>query len=130
MIMWVGNSRAGITNVACLDLAQIEEFAGDTLDGSRRRLLEAHLGACGECRQRLEDARANLSLARLLARMPLETRASPGNGGLDSAGPERDATQRSPARDTGDSAGPPTAQFPGYAILREISRGGQGIVYE
>lgn len=114
----------------CLDLAQLERLAGDGSPEANPSPTSAHVEACSTCRDRLAEIRANLRLAGRIGAL------GPG-GGDDSARPapgaQTDPPTWSPAQEAHSSARrhllPPDA-FPGYDVLREIHRGGQGLVYQ
>jgi serine/threonine-protein kinase len=88
----------------CPALAELEAVAaGATVELD----LSAHLETCPECRERLAEVRAN---NEMLVRLS--------NAGLSdgpAAGPPEDATMET---------------IPGYEVIEELHRGGQGVVYK
>ncbi|MEO6710056.1 MAG: protein kinase, partial [Planctomycetota bacterium] len=89
--------------VAHIDLEMLDRFASGALDEPSRQSTEQHLRSCESCRGRLSELQRDLEFAGLLRA------ASP-------AGPA--APQPLPE------------SFGEFRILREIGRGGMGIVYE
>ena len=91
---------------ACLDPARLEAYASGELSAELRPSAEAHLATCSRCREAVG--------ARL---RELSTSAAEGD-------PEATVAGAPP-----DHSPPPAAAVPGYEILDEIHRGGQGVVY-
>src|SRR5262245_30665127 len=110
--------------MSCLSLEQIERFVGNSLNQTGRTQAEAHISSCAECRRQWDDVRANLSVARRVRQPVFDVDATvvlqlKAQGGAD--------TGESVNQDSG--AGSASASFPGYEVVSEISRGGQGVVY-
>jgi len=95
----------GSTPMHCTDIEDLERFATDALEPEIAADLRTHLGECPACADRLMEIKANL------------TAAAPISGVL---------------RETGLLAelGPGARFVEGFRILREIGRGGSGVVFE
>lgn len=89
----------------CLSYAALESHVGGATLGVEE---SSHLASCADCRERLEEVRAN---NRFLSRFDDPSGAA------------------APGSPPGDAALEPDA-IPGYSIKRVAGRGGQGIVYE
>lgn len=89
----------------CPDIVELERFATESLSPESAASLASHLRECPACADRLVEIKANL------------TAAAPISGIL---------------RDTGVLAelGPGARFVEGFRILREIGRGGSGVVFE
>ncbi len=89
----------------CPDIDELERFATEALTPEAAAGLASHLRECPLCADRLVEIKANL------------TAAAPISGVL---------------RDTGllDELGPASRFIEGFRILREIGRGGSGVVFE
>ena len=85
----------------CPDIAEFEQYLGGDLDATSRSVIADHLSTCAECLSRLSDVRENLGLAPAV----------------------REAM-------SGPVAFEPPAQIGPYRIIREIGRGGMGVVYQ
>jgi serine/threonine protein kinase len=100
-----------------------------------RELVEAHIAACEQCRQQIENARADMSDVEL---EPASECQRPGGSG------EGKETPRSNAKSSGKPMPEeltasyenllvpkvPDVIFEGYQILEELPRGGQAVVYK
>ncbi|MGE0480036.1 MAG: tetratricopeptide repeat protein [Phycisphaerae bacterium] len=116
--------------MTCAALEQLELCARGQLSAAERDAIVDHLATCAACRQRLAEVRDNLQVA---GRVAQHANARP----LDSPGDVSVAlpneltisnVDRSAARSAEDAPVAPT--IPGYRVLRVISHGGQGVVYQ
>ncbi|HOW18630.1 MAG TPA: protein kinase, partial [Phycisphaerae bacterium] len=85
---------------------RLELLAQGVLTEAEAIPIREHLISCGECRARYEESAANQAVEAEL----------------------RDAME--PARAADDDRVEPPLSLPGYEIVREIHRGGQGVVYQ
>ncbi|MEP0843595.1 MAG: serine/threonine protein kinase [Phycisphaerae bacterium] len=108
---------------ACLDAAQLDELAGGRVPAEQAGALRQHLDGCPDCRERLEECRRNLDyfndVAEALRAQSLAGPRGPAGGSALAAGGPVASDARTDAE-----------RVPGYRIIREIHRGGQGVVYE
>ncbi len=101
----------------CLSDEQIARLADAAGDFEGRGALEAHADACAACRQRLRAVRhAATTSATALSPGPSRSFGTPVAGD-----PRPRTSEATGAR--------PAFEIPGYEIVRELHRGGQGIVY-
>ncbi|HEY3241734.1 MAG TPA: zf-HC2 domain-containing protein, partial [Phycisphaerae bacterium] len=101
--------------MSCLATEDIERYAAGALDLGRRAEVESHLSVCEPCRRRLAEVQSNLRAAEQIARARLDADA-PVSALTESVEPASTVS--------------PDARIPGYEIIRELHRGGQGIVYQ
>lgn len=92
--------------MSCLTPEQIEIMASGRMDSPEDTVVRVHLEECRECREQVAECRANQQMLSRLQKLADESWLS--------GGPSL------PAPDA----------IPGYEIVREIHRGGQGVVYE
>ena len=86
----------------CPSLAQLEAVVNDEPDGP----VAVHIEICPACRRQVEQVRANVALLRRLSGSAADLRTASGHWAAD-----RELT------------------LPGYTILDEMHRGGQGVIY-
>src|SRR6188508_1922931 len=99
----------------CLSIKQLDGLAAGTLADGEAAQYRVHVEACDDCRRQLEECRENLAyLAK--AKPTLRKLDSTAEATMHLVGPE-EASDRVPS-------------IPGYEVLREFHRGGQGVVYE
>ena len=132
--------------MACLTLEQLEQLAAgaDSVEMERWR---AHANTCEQCRAKWDRVQHNEALADSLRRqLAGARRPDRGPAAIDGAANETPTTtsDHADARHGSDGAdttthtpGPPAPKsplpddddFPGYRLIAELSRGGQGVVY-
>lgn len=105
-----------MTPAVCPDPSELEPYVrGELIDEVSRRI-ESHLSDCASCRSAVSDISENLRLALALQRdWPSEASTSGDCGDLDSPS---------------WSEAPSTGIVGGCRIVRELGRGGMGVVYE
>lgn len=95
----------GAPRDTCPGAAELDRFASGALPPADSRRIEGHLTTCVDCRTFVEDASENADFLRGAAGTPASI------------------------EDARAALSVPAAP-PGYTIVREIARGGQGIVFE
>ncbi len=86
----------------CPTLAQLEAIVEGEPDGP----VAVHVEICAACRKQIEQVRANVALLSRLSSSTVDLRSAAGPGAADRE-----------------------LSVPGYTILDEMHRGGQGVVY-
>ena len=109
----------------CLSQEQLEELVAGAPRGLIAEDLQAHLGECSECRERLERCKQNQLYLNDISRFlrtweTADTKVLEAGSGAGSALEE----STNPLLDLSPD------MIEGYKIIREIHRGGQGVVYE
>lgn len=110
----------------CLNPTEIEVYCAGTLSGDRAMWMDAHLAECVDCAERVAahrraDKRLHDDLKGITPDS-LDARPSPG-------GPSPADSVDGVNLDDYFKTAPPL-KIEGYRILRELHRGGQGIVYQ
>lgn len=106
----------------CLSHEELERLAAGELDDVESSRLLVHVDSCNACRADLEERRENESALRNFKRFNVTSR-------------DRSSFSRMPigGSSSGGAAGNAAGfqdSIPGFLIVREIKRGGQGVVYE
>ncbi|MFQ5434929.1 MAG: protein kinase, partial [Anaerolineae bacterium] len=104
-------------------------YAAGDCDEARTAAIAAHLGDCDRCRTWVDRARADdawlAGVHEAVGTIVTHTGEAGGSPGHDEAGAP---TQTREAADEPPTE--PPIEIEGYEILRELHRGGQGIVYQ
>ena len=124
-----------MATVACLTFKQLEMLANGEVAGEQAASYSSHLESCSVCRARLEECRENA--AYLAGARHVMIQVQSGSAGSGASG----GSSASDAETMGVSIAPrvvspmpsgsvPPVNIPGHQIVRELHRGGQGVVYE
>ena len=100
--------------MSCLSNENLAALVGGSADAEQLSTWKAHISKCDTCATRFARKQVGLS--------PSELVSDP------SADPDATITVK-PNLDAG-AAGAPSDAIPGYLILKELHRGGQGVVYQ
>ena len=109
----------------CPTAEELKRFVARDMTDDQRAEIQRHLDACAACRSRAERIGAERDamldeLRNVQQSIDDDTRPPPG--------PTVDAADQPQGR--GDPAPNARLSIPGYDIIREIHRGGQGVVYQ
>lgn len=111
--------------MSCLTERQIEDLARGAARDTQADRLRDHLKGCNACREAFEECQANLAFLAEISRDLAE-----GVGEDFQVRPSVLSSDDLSVRSPWLSGPLPEDAIPGYRIVREIHRGGQGIVYE
>ncbi len=102
--------------LGCLTDEQIEGLCEGALPEAESQLLQAHLEDCDSCQQRVDLFRKGQGHPEGVKPGPQDRQNT-----MTTAGPAKSGRQPSAVSHI---------QIPGYEIVRELHRGGQGVVYQ
>ncbi|MFQ5491566.1 MAG: protein kinase, partial [Phycisphaerae bacterium] len=100
----------------CLSPEDLDRLGRGSLDPAERNPLHAHVKGCARCQEALEQHRKNQAY---LAEVASDLNAAAQTTPTALSGPPTEAPE--------DEGGP---AFEGYETVRELHRGGQGVVYQ
>ena len=116
--------------MACLTREQLEALAENGAGPGEAAACRQHIEQCDTCRRKLEELRAN---ERPPGGLEDPRRSDTTDLTADSSTPDAtgsSATCASPAAGGRAFSSLPADSFAGYQIVKEIHRGGQGVVYQ
>ncbi len=113
--------------MACLTQEQIEQLAGGELAPAEAAELQAHVDACKSCGERIEEWQAWEELLGDVRKLPSDVFTTASDECETQVAMQGDSTT---ALTAADLEGAPLPRLPGYRLLRELSHGAQGVVYE
>ncbi len=113
--------------MACLTQEQIERLAAKELAPAEAAALQAHVDRCKSCGERIEGWHAWEELLGDVRRLPGDVFTAVSDECETQAALQGDSTTVLAAA---DPEGAPLPRLPGYRLLRELSHGAQGVVYE
>jgi eukaryotic-like serine/threonine-protein kinase len=134
---------------SCMSIEQLECLLDERLDDRQQQAAEDHVEGCANCQQTLEELAVAQNVARIRSRLKLDpVQGAPEAGFLrsikdqgppidlgprddDAISSDRLDTARSSSHETEPAAGQrPMPTIAGFRIIREIGRGGMGVIYE
>lgn len=113
--------------MACPSRGQLEALAHGSADPDQARELSGHLEECAACREKLETLRRRAVPMPECQSASATTALATGDQRVDGSAQPTLAT---PPDLEIDFSSPAATSFPGYEIVKELHRGGQGIVYQ
>ena len=114
------NSARGLI-MDCLTLEQIDLFSGDSAGTGAADAFRGHIDHCEQCRRNVDESVANEAVLREVRSLPRPKRPDLADSSRGQAA--RETRRHWLGLQPGDS-------FYGYEVQRELSRGGQGVVYQ
>ncbi|MHC4671715.1 MAG: protein kinase domain-containing protein [Planctomycetota bacterium] len=107
----------------CLDIKQLEQWTAGELSADVSAVYQAHVGECSACRRQLEECRANQAF--LAQAKPVLAQSA-----QESADKTQAITETPNDRADRVDQLKSVYSIPDYEIVRELHRGGQGVVFE
>jgi hypothetical protein len=109
----------------CLSDEELASYHDGDVSEEQAAWVEAHLSACSDC------ARRDVEVAKSGRRIADDLRDL-GKAGLDGLNASPAEIRRADARAALDAGARPQTgfQIEGYEVIRELHRGGQGVVYQ
>ncbi len=116
----------------CSTPEELERFLDNQLEGSECQAVEAHIEECDRCQQLLEQmTKGRESVDPSFSRRENDERIARLLERVEAKGPRPDAPDQPPVNGIQSPASPDICpRIEGLKIIREIGRGGMGIVYE